>query len=105
MMLALLFSDNAFAAPDLTGPNQLFRLRVPDMLNQLVLPTKQSLSDRPIFQDTMQTAYGIRMNPSKPLSSSKLRTYFSRWGQITGFELPLKPYAFRRGNGEALDGG
>lgn len=103
MLLGLLFADEAFAAPGLSGPEQLFRLRVPNMLNQLLLPMKDDLLERPIFQDTQQTAYGTRMCPSKHLSASNLRTYFSKWGQITGFELPLKPYAFRRGNGEALD--
>lgn len=37
------------------------------------------------------------------MPAGKLRNCFAKWGQITGFELPLKPYAFRRGNGEALD--
>ena len=103
MLLGLLFADHAFAAPELTGPEQLFRLRIPDSLNQLVLPTKDSILKQPIFRSTVQTAYGVQICPTKQMTASNLRNSFSKWGQITGFELPLKPYAFRRGNGEALD--
>jgi hypothetical protein len=103
MLLGLLFADHAFAAPQLTGPEQLFRLRIPDSLNQLVLPTKDSMSKQPIFRSTVKTAYGVQICPTKQMTASNLRSSFAKWGQITGFELPLKPYAFRRGNGEALD--
>ena len=40
MLLSLLFADGAFAASGLTGPEQLFRLRVPDGLNQQELPSR-----------------------------------------------------------------
>ena len=78
MLLGLLFADHAFAAPELTGPEQLFRLRIPDSLNQLVLPTKDSMSKQPIFRSTVQTAYGIRICSTKQMRPTNLRNSFSR---------------------------
>lgn len=103
MLLGLLFDDEAFEAPGLIGPEELFRLRIPPTLNQLVLPLKDSLSQVPLFKNSERTMNGFEMSKTKAMPSGSLRTCFTKWGQITGFELPLKPYAFRRGNGEALD--
>ena len=64
---------------------------------------KDSVTKQPVFRSTVRTAYGIQICSTKQMTASNLRSSFSKWGQITGFELPLKPYAFRRGNGEALD--
>jgi len=41
-MLALLFADQAFAAPELILSEQSYRLRIPSGQNQLELPRKES---------------------------------------------------------------
>lgn len=61
------------------------------------------MSKQPMFRGAVRSAYGFQISPTKQMSTSNLRSSFSKWGQITGFKLLLKPYAFRRGNSEALD--
>lgn len=103
MLLGLLFADQAFDAPGLTGPAQLFMLKIRPDTNQLLLPIKESLLQSPLFQAIETTVNGFEMAVTQQMSYATLRGHFAKWGQTTGFELPLKPYAFRRGNGEALD--
>ena len=50
MLLSLVFADQAFDAPGLTGPKQLFRLRVPPGLNQQELPIKEEMTGVPLFR-------------------------------------------------------
>ncbi|TKA68777.1 hypothetical protein B0A55_09571 [Friedmanniomyces simplex] len=103
VLLGLMFADNAFESCHLTGPDRLFRLHVPRHLHQLELPIKESLRRVPVYRAVEQTAYGYGISPTTEATGGWLRQQFRRWGEATGFELPLKPYGFRRGNGEALD--
>ncbi|KAK5109961.1 hypothetical protein LTR85_001800 [Meristemomyces frigidus] len=103
VLLSLVFADKAFASPSLTGPERLFQLRIPSYLNQLELPIRESIGEIPIFRTIEHTAHGNVVSRDSGATSQWLRDQFKRWGEITGFELPLKPYGFRRGNGEALD--
>ncbi|KAK5736002.1 hypothetical protein LTS12_026303 [Elasticomyces elasticus] len=103
VLLGLLFADNAFASERLTGPDKLSSLRVPKNLHQLSIPIKESLAAVPIFRAVTQNASGYMISPTAQATANWLRQQFKRWGEGTGFELPLKPYGFRRGHGEALD--
>ncbi|KAK4908236.1 hypothetical protein LTR49_022836 [Elasticomyces elasticus] len=103
VLLGLLFADNAFASERLTGPDKLSSLRVPKNLHQLSIPIKESLAAVPIFRAVTQNASGYMISPTAQATANWLRQQFKRWGEATGFELPLKPYGFRRDHGEALD--
>ncbi|KAL8766093.1 MAG: hypothetical protein Q9194_006371, partial [Teloschistes cf. exilis] len=48
--LALLFADQAFAAPFLTSSEQLFRLRIVPGQKQLPVPLKEKMAERPLFR-------------------------------------------------------
>ena len=103
VLLGLVFADKAFAAPGLTGPDQLFRLRVPAGLNQQELPIKNSMSEVPLFRRLMRSHYGIEVSDTAAATDKWLRERMKHLGEVTGFALPVGPYCFRRGNGEALD--
>ena len=103
MLVSLLFGDQAFATPGLTGPEQLFGLRVPPGLNQQPVPIKDSMSGVPVFRRLESTVYGLRVSRTAAATDDWLRGQLASLGEVTGFELPVGPYCFRRGNGEALD--
>ncbi|CAF9942110.1 MAG: hypothetical protein HETSPECPRED_005169 [Heterodermia speciosa] len=102
-MLALLFSDQAFAAPSLTSPERLFRLRIPPGQKQLLVPLKEEMAERPLFRRCKNTVKSIQISDEQALADSTLRPQMTNLGSITGMELPTGPYTFRRGNGQALD--
>ena len=101
-MLALLFADQAFAAPSLTSPEHLFRLRIASGQKQLPLPLKEEMMERPLFRRCKNTVQGIQIS-EQALADTTLRPQMINLGSITGMELPTGPYTFRRGNGQALD--
>ena len=102
-MLALIFADQAFAAPGLTSAEQLFRLRVPAGQKQLELPLKEEMQAIPLFRRCKGTVNGVRISDEEALADSTLRPQMITLGSVTGMELPTGPYTFRRGSGEALD--
>ncbi|KAK5690953.1 hypothetical protein LTR17_025809 [Elasticomyces elasticus] len=103
VLLGLLFANNAFANERSTGPDKLFSLRVPKNLHSLSILIKESLAAIPVFRAVTQDASGYLISPTAQATANWLRQQFKRWGEATGFELPLKSYGFRRGHGEALD--
>ncbi len=102
-MLALLFADQAFAAPSLTSLEQLFRLRIAPGQKQLPVPLKEEMADRPLFRRCKNTVESIQISEEQALADTTLRPQMTNLGSITGMELPTGPYTFRRGNGQALD--
>lgn len=102
-MLALLFADQAFAAPSLSSPEQLFRLRITPGQKQLRVPLKEEMAERPLFRRCKNTVEGIQISEEQALADTTLRPQMTNLGTITGMELPTGPYTFRRGNGQALD--
>ena len=102
MLLGLLFADEAFSAPDMTGPDQLFRLRIPHGLNQQAVDIKDSMFGQSLFRRLERDVHGLKVSQTSA-TDSWLRRQLSQLGEATGFELPVGPYCFRRGNGEALD--
>ena len=103
MLLSLAFADGAFAAPDLTGPKELFQLRVPPGLNQLEVPIKNSKMEMPLFRSLGRSHCGKEVSSTTTITDKWLRERMKHLGDVTGFKLPVGPYCFRRGNGEALD--
>lgn len=102
-ILALLFADQAFAAPGLTSPEQLFRLRIPPGQKQLPVPLKEELAETFLFRRCRSTVYGVRISDDEALTYCTLLSQMTNLGKITGMDLPTGPYACRRGNGQALD--
>ena len=102
-MLALVFADQAFAAPGLTSAEYLFRLRVPAGQKQLKLPLKETMKALPLFRRCKNTVNGVRISDEDVLADSTLRPQMINLGSITVMELPTGPCTFRRGSGEALD--
>jgi len=92
-----------FAAPSLTSPEQLFRLRIAPGQKQLLIPLKEEISERPLFRWCKDTVRNVQVSEEEPLADTTLRPQMTNLGVITGIELPTGPYTFRRGNGQALD--
>ena len=103
MLLSLAFADEAFAPPDLTGPEELFRLRVLPDSGEQRLPIKDEKAEVPLFRRLESTVHGLRVSQVAAATDNWLRESMAKLGAITGFELPVGPYCFRRGAGEALD--
>ena len=100
--LGLAFSDKAFAPGSLTGPKQLFKLRVPDGFNQLLLPWKEDILEFPIFRRSIRTVNGIEIS-KEALRDSTLRPWVRKLGEITGIEKVCHPYVLRYAAGKAFD--
>ncbi|KAH7025326.1 hypothetical protein B0J12DRAFT_705182 [Macrophomina phaseolina] len=100
--LALAFSDQAFAASGLTGPEALYKLRVPDQMNQLRLPWKEEMLEVPIFRKSCRTVRGIEIS-QEPLPDSTVRPWLRKLGEITGMEKICHPYILRYAAGKAFD--
>ncbi|KAK4551279.1 hypothetical protein LTR86_011254 [Recurvomyces mirabilis] len=101
MLLSLLFADNAIAVPDLK-PKDLYALRIPPGKRELVIPIKESKAELPLFRKVEHTTHGVRISREAG-TENWLRERLHLLGQIAGFEVPVKPYCFRRAHGEALD--
>ena len=98
-----MFDDQAFAAPNLTSPEQLSILEIEPSCNQLPLPLKPEMDDVPVFRSVVRTMYGWAVSPSKALTYSVVRSSMARLGQITGFKQVTRPYALRYGAGKAFN--
>ena len=103
LFFSLAFADEVFAAPDLTGPEQLFQLRVLPGLNQQELPIRDSKLEMPLFRGLEGSYQGIKVSDTATITATWLRERMKYLGEVTGFKLPVGPYCFRRGNGEALN--
>ncbi|KAI9888214.1 MAG: hypothetical protein M1814_001087 [Vezdaea aestivalis] len=102
-LLSLAFADQAFAAPELNSPEQFFRLRVLEGLNEQKVPFKDEILDVPVFRRSVRTILGVTISKTAALADGWLRSHMYTLGNVTGIDLPTGPYTFRRGNGEALD--
>ncbi|EMC97231.1 hypothetical protein BAUCODRAFT_130449 [Baudoinia panamericana UAMH 10762] len=102
VLLSLMFTDNAFEEP-IDTPQDLYTLRVPSNSYELRLPIRKSVENVPIFRVIVQSTRGCDISETDGMEYSWLNRMFKKWGDITGLELPLTSYAFRRANGAALD--
>lgn len=101
MLLSLMFADQAFDG--LTEPDQLFRLKVTPGLHEQRLPIKEEWQRIPIFRRLKHEARGVVVSPDVAATATWLRDKLNALGKATGFYLPVGPYCFRRGAGEAFD--
>jgi hypothetical protein len=79
VLLSLLFADMAFEAPHLTRPEELFRLRIPPTLNQLILPIKECMAQLLVFRDTERRVNGWEMSTKKQMPPCTLRNHSTNW--------------------------
>lgn len=101
--LALAFSDGAFLNCFST-PEDIYKLKVPPNQDRLRLLWKEEWRKRPIFRDTVATAYGSSISETKALSYDRERKHLIRLGRSTGFEKQLQWYDLRRGSGKRING-
>jgi hypothetical protein len=103
MLHSLAFAHDSSAAPALTGPDELARLRVPPGLHQLPVPIKNSKSEVPLFRRLERACHGTDVLQHEAATDQWFHDTLRCFGDITGFELTVGPYCFLMGAGKALD--
>jgi hypothetical protein len=71
-LLGLLFCDWAFAAYNLTSPEELSRLTILLGRNELPLRLNWMLDNIPVFRKAVRTLHGCNISSNEPLSYSTL---------------------------------
>ncbi|XP_014550159.1 hypothetical protein COCVIDRAFT_116292 [Bipolaris victoriae FI3] len=102
-LLGLLFHDRAFAAYNLTSPEELSRLKIPPGRNELPLRLNPTLDNIPVFRKAVQTLNGWDISPNEPLPYSTLLPWIRTLGEITGFAQVTRPYSLRYAGGKAFN--
>ncbi|ORX95381.1 hypothetical protein BCR34DRAFT_607969 [Clohesyomyces aquaticus] len=102
-LLGVLFRDQAFAAYNLTSPEELSRLHIPQSRNELPLRLNQELDDIPVFRKAVRTPNGWVISDDEPLPYSTLLPWIRMLGQITGFAQVTRPYSLRYAGGKAFN--
>ncbi|KAI1676344.1 DUF3435 domain containing protein [Pyrenophora tritici-repentis] len=102
-LLGLLFYDRAFAAYNLTSPEELSRLKIPPGRNELPLRLNRTLDNIPVFRKALQTSNGWEISPNEPLPYSTLLPWIRTLGEITGFAQVTRPYSLRYAGGKAFN--
>lgn len=103
ILLGVLFHDRAFAAYNLTSPEELSRLRIPPGRNELPLRLNRKLDDIPVFRKAVQTPSGWAISPDEPLPYATLLPWIRDLGEITGFAQVTRPYSLRYAGGKAFN--
>lgn len=102
-LLGLLFCDRAFAAYNLTSPEELSRLTIPQGRNELSLGLNPMLDDIPVFRKAVRTLHGWDISPNEPLPYSPLLPWIRILGEVTGFAQVTRPYSLRYAGGKAFN--
>jgi hypothetical protein len=102
-LLGLLFCDRAFAAYNLTSPEELSRLTIPPGRNELPLRLNRMLDDIPVFRKAVRTLHGWDISPNQPLPYSTLLPWIRILGEVTGFAQVTRPYSLRYAGGKAFN--
>ena len=102
-LLGLLFYDRAFAAYNLTSPEELSRLTIPQGRNELPLHLNHMLDDVPVFRKATRTVHGWDISPHEPLPYSTLLPWVRTLGEVTGFAQVTRPYSLRYAGGKAFN--
>ncbi|KAF1964005.1 hypothetical protein BU23DRAFT_521662, partial [Bimuria novae-zelandiae CBS 107.79] len=102
-LLGMLFHDGAFAAYNLTSPEELSRLSIPPERNELLLRLNRKLDDIPVFRMAERTPEGWVISKDKPLPDSTLRPWIKSLGEITRFAQVTRPYSLRYAGGKAFN--
>ena len=99
-VLTLAFADDAFDAPRIRSPSDLFRLGVKPGLRSQTVPWKPHLLHRPLFVAPEKATN----SPDKALSYAQYHRWLTRLGAETGFVQILTTYCLRRATGNAVNG-
>ncbi|KAF1364477.1 hypothetical protein EJ07DRAFT_27239, partial [Lizonia empirigonia] len=102
-LLGLLFHNQAFAAYNLTSPEELSKLQIPVGRNELPLRLNQKLDNVPIFRKAVRTINGWSISPDEHLPYSTLLPWIRILGEITGFAQVTRPYSMRYAGGKAFN--
>lgn len=102
-LLGLLFYDRAFAAYNLTSPEELSRLTIPPGRNDLPLRLNRTLDNVPVFRKAVRTLHGWEISPNEPLPYSTLLPWIRTLGEVTGFSQVTRPYSLRYAGGKAFN--
>jgi hypothetical protein len=103
LLLGMLFHDQAFAAYNLTSPEELSRLYIPPGRNELPLRLNRKLDDIPVLRKAVRTPNGWTISPHEPLPYSTLLPWIRALGEITGFGQVTRPYSLRYAGGKAFN--
>ncbi|KAF2685708.1 C2H2 finger domain protein [Lentithecium fluviatile CBS 122367] len=103
LLLGMLFHDRAFAAYNLTSPEELSKLHIPPGRNELPLRLSRELDNIPVLRKAVKTPTGWIISPNEPLPYSTLLPWIRALGQITGFEQVTRPYSLRYAGGKAFN--
>ena len=99
----MLFYDGAFAAYNLTSPDELSKLSIPPGCNELPLRLNRELDNIPLFRMAERTPDGWIISKEEPLRDSILRPWIKALGEITGFAEVTRPYSLRYAGGKAFN--
>ncbi|KAF1936514.1 hypothetical protein EJ02DRAFT_83065 [Clathrospora elynae] len=102
-LLGLLFCNRAFAAYNLTSPEELSRLTILSGRNKLPLRLNQMLDNIPVFWKAVRTLHGWDISLNKPLPYSTLLPWIWTLGEVTGFAQVTRPYSLRYARGKAFN--
>jgi Protein of unknown function (DUF3435) len=99
VFLALAFADNAFR--DVSTPEELFSLRIPEGEDLLPLPWKPEIQDIHILKQWTKSGN------TKPLNRRAFESYLAelsiRTGYQTSVQTSVKPHYIRRGVANRVD--
>jgi hypothetical protein len=92
--LTAAFADDAFEAPDLRTPSDLFRLRVMPPQKSYEIRFKRSVLTTPLF----------RGKDGGHMKFATVNDQLKRVGKLTGFKGNLTSYSLRRGVANGIHG-
>ncbi|EQL32851.1 hypothetical protein BDFG_04959 [Blastomyces dermatitidis ATCC 26199] len=99
-LLGLLFHAKAFKSPYIRCPEDLYDLGILDELNEQKIPLRDDLAENFLFCQVVREGEGVRIAHEIKATTASLRNRMKKCGEITGFEYPVGPYAFRRAAGK-----
>jgi hypothetical protein len=102
-LLGLLFYDRAFAAYNLTSPEELSRLTIPPGRNKLPLRLNQMLDNIPVFQKAVKTLHGWEISPNEPVPYSTLLPKIRTLSEVTGLAQVTRPYLLKYAGGKTFN--
>lgn len=102
-LLGLIFTDGAFAAPNLKSATRLSEPDIRPGYQQLELLFKPSMLDVPIFSKSVKTGYGYEISPYEPLTYATLLSLMKNISLILGLLQPTRPYCLRYNAGNEFN--
>ena len=96
---ALAFADNAFRAPGIEKPEDLFSLTIPRFKESPAFQWSPECMETPIFRRQVN---GVICN-STPWAYTDFNYCLKRLGFLAGYSQDLGSYSLRRGAANAID--